>query len=137
MQTFLNKAAAKIFEKHPDNLHNVLVLLPNKRGELFLKRELGALTTHPILAPKMDTIESFIQSASGFQRQSQLQLLITLYSVYKKEVNQAETFDGFLKWGNMLLHDFNEIDKQLVDAAQLFGNVLDVKTIENWGRRAR
>ncbi len=87
----------------------------------------------PALAPAMQTIEEFVQELSGYQKRSQLQLLILLYSVYKKEVNPEETFDNFIKWGNTLLHDFNEIDRHLIDAQQLFGNLLDAKKIESWG----
>jgi ATP-dependent helicase/nuclease subunit B len=131
--SFLFQAAQQILSDHPDNLHNVLVLLPNKRGEIFLKRELARQLEKPALAPAMLTIEEFVQKASGYHKQSQLQLLMRLYQVYKKEVAADETFDNFIKWGNTLLHDFNEIDRHNVDAQQLFGNLLDAKAIENWG----
>ncbi len=133
METFLSQAAKKIVRLYPNDLQDVLVLLPSKRGELFLKRAISAHVQQPKLAPAMQTIEEFVQEASGYQKQSQLQLLITLYKVYKSNVKAEETFDGFLKWGNMLLHDFNEVDRHLVDAHQLFTNLLDAKTIENWG----
>ncbi len=111
----------------------MLVLLPSKRGELFLKRALSTHLLQPRLAPAMQTIEEFVQDASGLQKQSNLQLLIALFTVYADKVNATETFDNFIKWGNMLLHDFNEIDRHLVDPYQLFNNLLDAKTIENWG----
>jgi hypothetical protein len=111
----------------------VLVLLPNKRGEIFLKREMGKLLVKPALAPDMQTIEEFVQSASGYQKQSQLQLLLKLFGVYRETVNAEENFDVFLKWGNTLLHDYNEIDRHLIDAYQLYGNLLDAKRIESWG----
>ena len=133
MQTFLAQAAQKIVAEHPNDLQNVLVLLPNKRGELFLKRAISSQISGPVLAPAMQTIEEFVQEASGFQKQSQLQLLMTLFTVYTETVNAAETFDNFIKWGNMLLHDFNEIDRHMVDAHQLFNNLLDAKVIESWG----
>ena len=131
--SFLHQAAQQILIDHPNDLHRVLVLLPNKRGEIFLKRELGSLLEKPALAPEMKTIEEFVQELSGYQKRSQLQLLITLYSVYRKQVNPEETFDNFIKWGNTLLHDFNEIDRHLIDAQQLYSNLLDAKRIESWG----
>lgn len=131
--SFLHQAAQQILADHPNDLHRVLILLPNKRGEIFLKRELGKLLKKPVLAPAMQTIEEFVQELSGYQKRSQLQLLITLYGVYRTQVNPEETFDNFIKWGNTLLHDFNEIDRHLIDAQQLFGNLLDAKKIESWG----
>jgi ATP-dependent helicase/nuclease subunit B len=131
--SFLHQAAQQILADHPENLHNVLILLPNKRGEIFLKREIARQLEKPALAPAMLTIEEFVQAASGFEKQSQLQLLIRLYKVYKHQVEADETFDNFIKWGNTLLHDFNEIDRHNVDAKQLYSNLLDAKTIENWG----
>lgn len=131
--TFLQQTAQRILADNPTDLHRVLVLLPNKRGEIFLKREMGKLLSKPALAPAMQTIEEFVQSASGNQKQSQLQLLLKLFGVYRQEVNPDESFDTFLKWGNTLLHDYNEIDRHLIDAYQLYGNLLDVKRIESWG----
>jgi hypothetical protein len=131
--SFLHQAAQQILADNPSDLHRVLVLMPNKRGEIFLKREMGKQLAKPALAPAMQTIEEFVQSASGYQKQSQLQLLIKLFGVYRQQVNPEESFDTFLKWGNTLLHDYNEIDRHLIDAYQLFGNLLDAKRIESWG----
>ena len=131
--SFLQKAAQRILADNPTDLHRVLVLLPNKRGEIFLKREMGKQLSKPALAPAMQTIEEFVQSASGYQKQSQLQLLLKLFGVYRQEINAEENFDTFLKWGNTLLHDYNEIDRHLIDAYQLYGNLLDAKRIESWG----
>lgn len=107
--------------------------MPNKRGELFLKKAIGSITQKPLLAPQMQTVESFVQEAAGLNNQSQLQLAIHLFRIYREKINPEETFNNFLKWANTLLYDFNEIDRHLVDHHQLFTNLLDAKTIESWG----
>jgi hypothetical protein len=88
--SFLFQAAQQILSDHPDNLHNALVLLPNKRGEIFLKRELARQLEKPALAPAMLTIEEFVQKASGYHKQSQLQLLIGSTRFIRKRLLQMK-----------------------------------------------
>lgn len=132
MQSFLSALAEELLSLYPKRLHDVLILLPGKRGEVFLKQELSRQSGVPYMAPMMLTIEEFVQRASGYQKLSQLQLLIKLFEVYNRHKGNTETFDNFLKWGTTLLQDFNEIDRHMVEASSLFGNLLDIKKIESW-----
>ena len=54
-----------------------------------------------------------------------------LYDIYVRHSGSTETFDEFLYWGEMLLNDFDDVDKYMADARMLFTNVTDLREIEN------
>lgn len=130
---FLQQVAARILADHPDDLHRVLIILPSKRGSLFLQQAFVAQLKRPTLAPAVQTVLGFLTENSGYALLSPLQLLIKLYTAYQGQTNSQDGFDSFLKWGQTLLADFNEVDLYMADAKQLYNNLLDAKKIESWG----
>ena len=129
---FLQKLAEALIQKNTP-LHQITVVLPNKRGALYLKKHIAQLIEKPTLAPHIITIESWIVQASGLQPVSNIDLFFKAYNAYLEVENKPESFEEFLKWIPSVLHDFNEIDRHMIDADALFDNMLDAKTIENWG----
>jgi len=130
---FLKTFAKELWARHQPDLGNVCVVLPNRRGALFLKEYLAEEAQKTIFAPEIYSTEDFIYKLSGLQIIDNNELLFELYSVYAETMaGQADSFELFSKWAPALIADFNEIDRYLVDARQLFINLSSIREIENW-----
>ena len=133
MQPFLKNLAQEIWTRYQPDPGRVCVVLPNRRGALFLKEYLSELAGKTIFAPEIYSTEDFISKLSGLQIIDQTEMLFALYSVYTEALQDtADSFDVFSKWAPALLADFNEADRYLVDARQLFVNLSSIREIENW-----
>ena len=97
---------------------------------MFFQKYLAQAANTAIWSPACTTINELMYKFSGLQQADDITLIFELYQVYKKEKKTEETFDEFYYWGEMLLNDFDDMDKYLVDAASLFRNLLAVKEIE-------
>ena len=115
-------------------LEDLVIILPSIRARKYLETELASKFERPIFAPEMLTIDSWIKNASTYKVVDKLNILFELYRVHLEieEDTADRSFDAFHNWATILLADFEEIDKYLVDPKQLFKNLKDVKDIENW-----
>jgi len=130
---FLKLVAEYTHENYKDNLEHLCIILPNKRGALFLKNYLAQTFGKTIWLPTIISAEELITELSGLRTIEEIDLICYLYDSYKTCYgNDAETFDSFAKWGQLILQDFNEIDRYLADSEQLYDNLKDIKVIENW-----
>jgi ATP-dependent helicase/nuclease subunit B len=130
---FLKLIAEHIYDNYKDNVENVCIVLPNKRGALFLKQHLGQAFGKTTWLPAIFSAEDIIAGLSGLKVLEELDLMCHLYESYKVCYGEkAEAFDSFAKWGMLILQDFNEIDRYLADSEQLYENLKDIKVIENW-----
>ena len=133
MHAFLFQFAEYLEQNYKENLDRVCIVLPNKRGALFLKNHLAKVYKKTIWLPTIISAEDFISELSGLQNLEDVDLICRLYESYKYVyAEQAEPFDSFAKWGNLILQDFNEIDRYLADAQSLYQNLKEIKEIENW-----
>ena len=129
---FLQRVAAHIYERHKDNVERLCIVLPNRRGALFLKKYLAATFNKAIWLPDIISIEDLVERISGLKTLEEIDLVCHLYESYKTCYGaKAESFDGFARWGQLMLQDFNEIDRSLADPAQLYDNLREIKVIEN------
>lgn len=87
--------------------------------------------SRPIVAPEMLTINDFFHKVGGMHSVERVRLLIELYDCYRECNPKAESLDEFIFWGDIILSDFNDVDKYLVDSKQLFANVSDIKKIQD------
>lgn len=132
-QPFLDKVAGHLLKHYPGKMHMVCVVLPSRRGAIFLKKNLSERLENPAFAPAIFAIEDFVFELSELHLADNLVLLWDLYSEYKLQQGEnAKSFEEFLKWGQILLNDFEDIDMHLVDAHALFNYLSEAKTIENW-----
>ena len=131
MEYFLERIAGKIFEENSDNLRNHCIVLPSRRAGLYFKKYLGSLIRKPVWSPSVMTINEFFAFFSPLHVPENEILLIELYKIYRRIKKSSESFDEFYFWGEMILNDFDDIDKYLVDASLLFKNVIDLKEIDN------
>ena len=131
MPKFLQKIAAELVQ-FPD-YHLKTVVLPNKRSGIFLKKALVEWEQKPVIAPQILSIQEFLSRLSPYQPIEELPLLFEFYQVYQTTYkDQAQSFDEFLKWAPAILQDFNEIDRFMVDAKEVFTYINEVKKIEDW-----
>ena len=132
-EPFLEKVAARILHDFPNGMQHACVIMPNRRAAIFLKRFLGAEIKKPLFAPAIFSVEDFVFELSGLNPADQLVLLWELYACYSTSGRpDTQSFEEFLKWGKVLLQDFEDVDMHLVDAQALFGYLSEAKAIELW-----
>lgn len=131
MQTFLHEVAEKIFTKYSNRLDKIAIIFPNRRPIHFFKSYLSEIAQKPIWSPDFFTIQELFLKLSGFKLKDNTSLIFDLYDHYIKHKGTNETFDDFLQWGEMLLNDFDDIDKFLVNAPDIFQNLSKQKALES------
>ncbi len=130
MKNFLQNIAKTLHQTYKDKLSGCCIVFPNRRSGLFFNKYLSEITGKP--NPAILTINELMQKLSHLQiADDELILIFTLFKIYKKERKTTENFDEFYFWGQMLLNDFDALDKYLVDAKDLFQNLKSLQEIEN------
>lgn len=137
MTPFLQYIAQYIHEHHANDTEHLCVVLPNKRGALYLKQHLAKAFQKTIWLPSIISAEELVAELSGLQQADSIDLICDLYAVYVNILkDKAEPFEAFAKWGTLMLQDFNEADRYLVDTNSLYQNLKEIKEIENWSLSA-
>lgn len=129
MQTFLNLVATDLHQKLNGNLAHTALVFPNKRAGLFFNQQLAKQHEGPLWAPTYLSISELFQQLSSLRPGDPLQLVCELYTIFKQETGSEETLDDFYFWGELLIGDLDDLDKNLVDAKQLFSNLSDLKKL--------
>lgn len=130
MEYFLESIARSLHSEFGSNLNRHCLVFPSRRAGLYFLKYLSSEIEKPVWAPSVLTINELFQSFSPLQVAGNETLLFELYKAYRRIRKTPESFDDFYFWGGMLVNDFDDIDKYLVDASQLFRNVLDIKNID-------
>ncbi|MDE7442668.1 MAG: hypothetical protein K2M65_00725, partial [Muribaculaceae bacterium] len=144
MEAFLHRVARTYLERERDSLHRYCFVFPNKRSGMFFLSHLKEMTDDILMLPGVMTISDLVSTLSESVEAGRLELLFILYNEYIRIVRDhysdvtsgtttplPEDFDRFLYWGDMLLADFNDVDKYMVDPAKLFKNVRDFKELNS------
>jgi hypothetical protein len=133
--TFLDKIAQVIISDYSNNLTNAVIVLPNKRAKIFLIEALKKQVQNNILSPEIISIEDFIQDVSGIRTIDPIELVFEFYEVYLSitDIKQQQSFELFANWAKMLLQDFNEIDRYLLNANHVLSYLKDIEDIKKWG----
>ena len=118
MASFLQLLAKDIIRKYGTDFADLTIIFPNKRAGLFLAEELSRQIDRPVWMPEILTLTEYIEKHSGLKKAETLSLIIKLYKSYTAVSGSSEKFEDFYFWGNMLLADFDDIDKYLVDAKE-------------------
>jgi len=130
MEYFLERIAKSLYSEFGDQTSEQCIVFPNRRAGLFFLKYLAAELKKPIWSPSVITINDLFRSFSKLRPAENEILLFELYRIYRSLKQNAESFDEFYYWGDMLLNDFDDIDKYLADPSKLFRNVSDLKEID-------
>ena len=128
---FLEAVAEDIIGKYGTNLARIAVVFPNKRASLFLNEYLARITDRPIWSPAYITISDLFRQNSNLVCADQLKLICDLHKVFTKVTGIDESLDHFYGWGQLLLSDFDNIDKNLADADKVFANLRDIHELDD------
>ena len=124
-KSFQQELAERLLERHSGDLSSLIMLFPSLRARTFFNNALSDLVHKPTWQPTWTTIDSLMEGASGLVRGERIRLISELYNVYKRH-HPKEEFDKFYFWGDMLIADFDMIDKYMVDAQQLLRNIEEI-----------
>ncbi|MDR3653051.1 MAG: PD-(D/E)XK nuclease family protein [Paludibacter sp.] len=130
MNSFLYRIAQTYYSEFKEPISDFTFVFPNRRAGLFFQRYVSEIAAKPIFSPEIITINECFASASQWQTADRLSNLFRLYRIYSEQSGSEETFDSFVFWGEMLLSDFEDVDKYRVDAKQLFTNITELKQID-------
>lgn len=130
MIPFLHNVAQAYYKAYGQDISRYTFVFPNRRAGVFFQHYLSQIAGRPIFSPEILTVTDLFERLSSYKKADRIEMLFLLFDIYKRISSSAETFDEFLYWGEMLLNDFDDVDKYLVDAEQLFRNISDLKEID-------
>ena len=131
MKTFLEYVAEDIIRKYGTDLSRLVVVFPNKRASLFLNEALVRLAGRPIWSPAYITISQLFRSQSELTVADPIKLVCDLHRSYVEVTGFDETLDHFYGWGQLLLTDFDDIDKHMAPADKVFANLRDYREFDD------
>ena len=132
MTPFLKQVARHYYAL--GNVEQFCFIFPNRRAKSFFSKYLGeevAASGHPCVAPSMTTMNDFFYLVQGVGGADRVSLLLELYNCYRDLNPKAEPLDDFIFWGDVLLADFDDVDKYLVNPDHLFTNIADFKGLQD------
>jgi len=130
MNSFLYRIATVFYNNYDAKITDLTFVFPNRRAGLFFQHYLSEIAAKPLFSPNILTINDCFAAASSWQSADRLSMLFRLYRIYIEQSKRNETFDSFVFWGEMLLSDFDDVDKYCVDAKQLFTNITELRQID-------
>ena len=129
--SILQSLATTLLNTYGTNLSDVAVVFPNKRASLFLNEELVRLSDRPLWSPAYITISDLFRSHSDLQVADPIKLVCDLHKSFVQCTGMESTLDHFYGWGQLLLSDFDDVDKHMVPADKVFANLRDIHEFDN------
>ena len=129
MRSFIDEVVSSLYGRYGDDISSLNLVFPSRRARLFFSDALSRVTLRPVWQPRFVGINNLMQQISGIVCGDRIKLVTELYKVYSR--HHDESFDEFYFWGDMLLSDFDQIDKYLIDADVLFTNIGDLHALED------
>ncbi len=123
MDSFLRIVAEDVVGRTGGDLSHTVVVFPNQRAKLYFDEHLAIAAGKPIWSPTYMSISELMCSMSPCELADPIKLLCMLYTVFVDVTGTEESLDDFYSFGEVLLNDFNDIDKALVNARNLFSNI--------------
>ena len=125
MTSFLHHVACHMKDKYGKDLAHVAVVFPNKRAALFLNQSLAQLSDGPLWSPSYITISELFRNHCDLTVADPILTIAELHKSFVHITGRNESFEQFYPWGQLLLSDYDDIDKNLVDAQKVFRNLRD------------
>lgn len=129
METFLKQVAHDLYNKTEGNFTKVAIVFPNKRASLFFNEYLAQESDRPIWSPTYVSISELFRQSSDLSIADPIKLVCDLYKVFQKATGSKETLDDFYFWGEMLIADLDDADKNMADTHALFSNLKDLNEL--------
>ena len=123
MEPFLKTVAEDLYSKYGaqgGGLADITVVFPNRRARLFFDDWLSACSTLPVWSPQYTTIEDLFRSQSDLRPADRIEMVTLLHKIYQEVLHTDESLDSFWSWGELMLADFDDVDRNLAPADQLF-----------------
>lgn len=130
MTPFLNIVAKDLLEKTNHDFSNITIVFPNKRASLFFNKALMELTDRPIWSPQYTTISQLFRQHSEWEIADRIKLICDLYESYCLITNSTESLDQFYSWGELMLSDFDDVDKHMADVTKVFKLIGDLHEMD-------
>ena len=128
---FLDCVATDLLQKYGTNMSRIAVVFPNKRASLFLNDHFVQKTEAPIWTPTYFTISDLFRTQSNLTVADPIKLVCDLHKSFIKCTGINESIDHFYGWGQLLLADFDDIDKNLADARKVFQNIENLHELDD------
>ncbi len=130
MSSFLEHVAADLLRKYGNDLSRLVVVFPNKRASLFLNAHLSRFSESPIWSPRYMTISELFRQQSTLTVADPIKLVCELHKSFTAQTGIDETLDHFYGWGQLLLSDFDDLDKNMADADRVLANLRDIHELD-------
>lgn len=130
-KTFLEYVAEDLLKKYGTDLSRITLVFPNKRASLFLNEHLARMANGPLWSPVYTTISQLFRDRSERVVADNIKLVCDLYRIYVQCTGTTETLDHFYGWGMLMLSDFDDIDKNLADATDVFRNLSNIHELDD------
>ena len=130
-KTFLEYVAEDIIGKYGTDLSRIAVVFPNKRAALFLNEHLARIAGQPVWSPAYITISDLFRQHTNLKPADPIKLICDIHKSFTKCTGIDETLDHFYGWGQLLLADFDDIDKNMADADSIFCNLKDIHELDD------
>lgn len=131
MKKFLEYVAEDILNKYGTDLSKIAVVFPNKRASMFLNEQLAIKAGRPLWSPAYITISDFFRQHSSLLIGDSIKLICEIHKSFIECTNIDESLDHFYGWGQLLLADFDDIDKNMADASNVFKNIKDLHELDD------
>ncbi len=130
MKCFLEIVAEDLISRFGNNLSGLTIVFPGKRAARFMNNHIARCANAPVWSPRYTTIDDIFQSLSPYTPSDNIRNVCELYEIYSQAVPEPLPLDEFYCWGEILMNDFEDIDKHLVDAKKLFANTADLTQMD-------
>lgn len=128
---FLREVAEVFYRERGASIGRCCFVFPNRRSSLFFRKYLGEALEEPLFSPDLITINDLFSKLSGMRVSDKYSALYDLYKIYIQKSGSVESLDDFLNWGDVILNDFDDVDKYMVNARRLFVNIQDIKELDS------
>ena len=130
-RTFLEYVAEDMLAKWGTDMSRIVVVFPNKRAALFMNEYMARMAGKPMWSPAYTTISELFGKHSEYVVGDSIKLVCDLHKSFVKCTGIDETLDHFYGWGQLLLTDFDDIDKNMADADKIFCNLKDIHELDD------